>query len=111
VIGACHHFPHQQVPQLAELLDVYLPTRLALSSQHDLAPSATPDYDLEAVVQNTDVLFIDDSEDESSLLTWDEVWRAQQLDGAKETYVVCQPPDDEGDQLAKRIRRRFLECT
>lgn len=112
VIGACHHFPHQQVPQLAGLLDVYLPTRLALSSQHELMSAATPKHDLEAVVQNTDVLFIDESEDDKSAwLLSDEVWRAQQLDGAKETYAVCQPLDDEGHQLAERIRRRFLDCT
>lgn len=108
VIGACHHFPCFAIPQLADLLDVYLPTRLALSSQQPLSPpSEMPSYMLEAVVQNTDMVFVDVDQPMNTLL-WNEAWKAQQLDGAQETYVCI--PEMETDQLtAEKIRRIFLD--
>mmetsp|Transcript_26739 Transcript_26739/g.40613 ORF Transcript_26739/g.40613 Transcript_26739/m.40613 type:complete len:287 (-) Transcript_26739:137-997(-) len=90
VIGACHRLPFS-IPELAMVSDVFLPTRLALGVENVCHVSADDHstnevYDLETVVQNTDLLCLDNLNQHSVL--WKEVWRAQLLDGAKETYVL-----------------------
>lgn len=112
VVGACHRLPFD-IPQLAQLLDVFLPTRLALGREHVL--NDVPPDDLEAVVQNTDLLCI---HDDAHQALWDEVWLAQRLDEAEETYVQLgkhkfsvEDNDDKAHQLACQMRRRFSEST
>lgn len=84
---------------MAEVLDVFLPTRLALGRQEQYQ---TTD-DLEAVVQNTDLLYI---QQESNM--WESVWNAQELDGAQESYaVIAATRKEETDRLAKLVRERF----
>lgn len=90
VIGACHRLPFS-ISELATLLDVFLPARLSLSADNVGQVSSVSEsneivYDLEAVVQNTDMLSLDNLNQHS--VVWEDVWHAQLLDGAKESYVV-----------------------
>ena len=134
------------VPSLAECLDIYTPTRLALRSSNLVgAPndsttgassaSALPvdvseglSEELESIVAASDLLYAspDDLTRMAGILPWwDEVWSAQQLDGAAEVYVACCPEagalaggladdnaTDEAIQLlARRLRERFQAST
>ena len=109
VIGICHHFPNHSTSDLAVLLDVFLPTRLALSPLCLLSQKGTFDADeWEAAVQNTDVLLLDDENSEKvpnydRLMT--DVWNAQELDGADETYAICRT-EQEAINLQKLYERR-----
>jgi hypothetical protein len=109
VVGICHHFSNHSVPDLAVLLDVFLPTRLALSASNMFREEATAAYDddaLEAVVQNTDLLYGGDLEDKNNGI-WTEVWKAQRQDGAKETYAICN--NEEEVELLRQSYSHFLE--
>lgn len=108
VIGICHHFPTHNVLDLAILLDFFLPTRLALSASNFRdASNLYDDVELEAVVHNSDVVYGDLQETNNSQVC-EEVWKAQQQDGAMETYAICHE-----DEEALRLRQhydKFLQC-
>lgn len=98
VAGICYAFPPSQfqLAELAHILDVYLPTRLALDVNRSIL-NQTPDPNtpewkthqdqLEAVVENTDVLMIGHTTSSHHHL-WSMVWEAQQRDGCQETYAI-----------------------
>mmetsp|Transcript_10543 Transcript_10543/g.22337 ORF Transcript_10543/g.22337 Transcript_10543/m.22337 type:complete len:315 (+) Transcript_10543:85-1029(+) len=43
VLGICHLFPHHSIAELAVILDVFLPTRLAISPRHRQTPLSKGD--------------------------------------------------------------------
>jgi len=112
VAGICHYFPHQSISDLATLLDVYLPLRLALSpsnfhhhqkkkKKNNEGSSIENDDDWEAVMVNTDLILHDvtTSENNGSSLEelsnrWKEIWNLQAVDQCKETYAVCRTESD-----------------
>jgi hypothetical protein len=136
VYGICHQLS-ADVAQLADLLDVYLPTRLALTAHnlgsshdecapHEVSAAQLPsahggglDDDLEAVVLATDVLYAQPGDEHSLSSVFEEVWCAQQLEGAHECYAVCaaRPPHQHEPEcdasradvecLARDLRRLF----
>ena len=144
VLGVCHRLSSADgaalgTGDLAETVDIYSPTRLAITPDHltaslpsdeasvgPLSAGAAPPptafgglgEDLEAVVEATDLLYVQaaemaSSEHASLWALYDEVWAAQQLAGAQEVYAVCcaQGGADEADRaaldLAGALRRRF----
>ena len=98
VLGVCHILGGAGVPRLAELLDVYSPTRMALTasnlaaaaagesgesceSSEDLSSTPQPppvgtcglSEELEAVVHSADVLYAEVGDDVRAGAVWDEV--------------------------------------
>lgn len=113
--GVVHRLHGLDGPRLAEVVEIYTPTRLALVGDNLIGdrgalakPSPSPQPasslpppmasdglsdELEAVTAVADLLYArpcDWSPASCSVLPlWDEVWSSQQLDGAREAYVAC----------------------
>jgi hypothetical protein len=101
VVGICHHFPNHNITDLTLLLDVFLPTRLALSSSNLVEVASCSDDDLETLVQNTDLIY---HEDDNQYGIWNQVWKAHQQDRCHETYAIC----DDVEEI-RRLRRLYAE--
>ncbi len=102
VVGICHSFPHHSIAELAIILDVFLPTRLALSPDTVIKTLETnkdylsdgeyeDDDDWEAVVQNTDMLILGGGDNSSPGFNTlvQHVWKAQEQDGVQNSFAIC----------------------
>ncbi|CAB9507280.1 expressed unknown protein [Seminavis robusta] len=89
VAGICQHFPHHSIEELASLLDVYLPTRLALSTANLGTTAAPNEDDWEAVMENTDLILCEKGNDKRVVDLWKNVWASQQMDECQDTFAIC----------------------
>lgn len=108
VLGCVHELSGVGVGSLAELCDVFPPTRLSLADAnldsgltrredapptgHSVSPSAGLSDELDTVVLCTDHVYVSPEGEDGGRAhqpVWEEVWCAQQLDGARETSVTC----------------------
>ena len=114
VAGVCHYFANTSLAELATLLDVYLPLRLALGASNftDACPTANntqeedddDDHHWEAVMENTDLILCDSSSSKSAAVAerWTQIWELQRADKCRETYAVCSTEQD-----ALELRNHF----
>ncbi len=107
VVGICHSFPNHSIAELAIILDVFLPTRLALSPDTIIKTHETnkvylshyeheDDDDWEAVVQNTDMLLFGSEDFPSPDFHFlaKHVWKAQKQDGVQNSFAICDKEKD-----------------
>jgi len=111
VVGICHSFPHHSIAELAMILDVFLPTRLAISPQNMVNTNKSVDWndihrddDLEAVVNNTDMLSLEGANDQGFDTLAKHVWGAQEQDGAQNAFAICSTNEE-----AKLLESLFAE--
>ena len=115
IAGVCHELGPGSLSELHEALDTYAPTRIALSFASIFessgpgvlpAPPSSEGHlsdEWDTVIQGTDIVYASASEgagvfnkqgcspskDLAQIWFWNQVWRAQKLEGAVETYFTC----------------------
>jgi len=92
VAGICHSFPHLSIADLGQLLDVYLPVRLAIDVGRQV--SRGDQDDLEAAVENTDLILY---EGESMPHLLESIWTSQSLAGCDVSYALCRTSKHSSD--------------
>jgi hypothetical protein len=138
VLGVCHRLQFEDAADIAEIIEILTPTRVALTSSNlaasllwepSLAAAAAGaslpaafdglSDELDSIIETSDLLYADAAEASAEHAPlhalWDEVWSAQQLAGAAEVYAACvaSGDDDAADAaahgLGRALRQRFDE--